>query len=105
MPVKGSTWDDEYHAKYYSSPKVKIHLETFLEVAKKPKSKTTKDKMSASHTGKTFTQEHKDNLAAAQRTRHAIRQKVADLQPSLTKAEQWAKVKEIIANGQIQDYI
>lgn len=105
MPLKGSTWDDEYHEKYYASPKVKFHLEVFVEVAKKPKSKATKDKMSAAHKDKKFTQEHKDNLAQSQRDRHKIRRKMAELHPTLTKQEHWALVKQIIANGQIQDYI
>ena len=96
MPSKGYIWDEEYRDKYYASPKVQDHLKVFLIAVSRPKSKETKDKMSEAKKDKVFTQEHKDNLAATQRLRHQLRKSIAQAEPNLTSAEQWAKVKEML---------
>lgn len=96
MPSKGYIWDDEYRERYYASPKVQVHLETFKTLVKAPKSKETKDKMSAAKKDVSKPQEQKDKMAETQRLRHKLRADVAVSQPDLTKQEQWAVVKEMM---------
>jgi len=96
MPVKGFICDEEYREKYFASPKVKEHLEVFIELAKQPKSEAVKLKMSLAKQHVPKTEEHKQNLSLAQKHRHELFRKLKSQCPNMTKEELWAEVKEII---------
>ncbi len=98
MPTKGYIWDDEYRDKYYSSPKVQVHLEAFLEQVKQPKSDATKKKMRDKKKDVPKTEDHKAAMSAAQKHRHAVRRELTKRFPDKTKAEIWALVKEVLKN-------
>lgn len=94
MAIKGVTWNEEFRKEYFSKEKVQANLKNFIEMAKQPKSAETKQKMSIAKSGRKYTEEHKHNMAEAQRFRHALHKDIAIQQPELTKSEVWAKVSE-----------
>lgn len=94
MPIKGYTWNEEYKKKFYSSEKVKAHLEDFIQQAKQPKSETQKIKMSAAKKGLKYSKEHKDNMSETQRFRQALRKEIETKQPDLSKNEVWNLVRQ-----------
>ena len=94
MPIKGYTWDEEYRKKFYSSEKVKAHLEDFIEQAKQPKSPQQKEKMKIAKTGRKYSQQHKDNMAEAQKFRQALSKEIETNQPQLSRNEVWDLVRE-----------
>lgn len=93
MPGPGYVWDEEYREKYYSSEKVKFHLELFREQAKAPKSEETKLKMSKAKVGKPKTEEQKAKMAETQKLRHKRFREVKEVHPNWDNKEVWAEVK------------
>ena len=102
MPIKDTPWDTEYRARYFASPRVQIHLDTFRELARQPKSAETRQKMSESHRNKQLSDEHRARLSESQRARHQLRRELARDRPDLTLSEQWQLVREHA--GKVSDH-
>lgn len=96
MPRKGYTWTEEYKEKFYSSPKVKSHLEKFSEAAKLPKTEDQKAKMSEAKKGRKYSDEHKARMAETHKFRNELRRKFEEANPDLDKESIWGLVNKDI---------
>lgn len=93
MSIKDEIWNEEYRKKYYSSDKVKAHLDRFVEQASKPKTESQKIKMSIAKTGRKYSDQHKQNMSETQKFRQNLRREIEASQPDLPSNLVWSEVK------------
>lgn len=94
MPVKGYTWNEEYRAKFYASQRVQEHMEKFVEQARQPKGAEQREKMRLAKLDRKYSDQHKANMAAAQRFRQALKRDIQAKNPTMPAEQVWQLVRE-----------
>lgn len=93
MPRIGYTWDQEYRQRYYSSERVQVHLQQFVEQASQPKTAEQRAKMSQSKLGRTYDPQHRARMSETQRHRYQIKKQLLATNPDLPMDQVWRMVK------------